>query len=82
MPEEEGKPENATSTWSRLLIALIWFFTWAIGGMPVGCGLGLIVDGITHRGGMGGAFGGAFLGVLVGLVGGACAAVYVFRKNK
>jgi hypothetical protein len=50
VPEEEGKPENATSIWGRLSIALIWFITWAIGGMPGGlCGLGRIVDGITHK---------------------------------
>jgi hypothetical protein len=34
------------------------------------------------RGGMGGAGGGTFAGGLLGVVGGACAAVYEFRKNK
>ena len=78
MPEEESKPGNVTSTWVRLSVALIWFVTWAIGGMPVGCGLGLI----ANRGDFGGIIGGTFMGGCVGIVGGACAAVYVYRKNK
>ena len=48
------------------------------GGVPVGCGVGLIAEGGHWEG----AFGGAFLGGVIGLVGGACAAVYVYRKNK
>jgi hypothetical protein len=79
---EEAKRENPTRTSVRLSIALIWFFTWAIGGIPAGCGVGLILDGITHQGGMGGVFVGAFLGGLIGILGGLIAAVYIYKKNK
>ena len=74
---DEGKPEVPTSTWVRLALALIWFLTFTIGGIPVGCGIGLIIE----QGGPG-SFVGAFLGGLIGIVSGLIAAVYVFKKNK
>jgi hypothetical protein len=47
---EADSAQGKTSVWVKLFFLLAWFFVLGLGGIPLGCGLGLIIDGNSHAG--------------------------------